>query len=272
MRKLLKKLYRKIDGNRFVNFDVFCNNIQSKFSIVFAHNILNNHQDMQFLIDKFSDTHNVIAIDFSGHAGSDNLNEYNYDSYLSDCLSVINQANSKYIIWIGQGIGGIIGAKLASHIANPIVGLVAFDCDQFSNNNVSSNDVEYEYNNLIEAKEAIYSKYSDIDRNILDKFSLNKYKVMNEMFVNNYHIGIIAQLDNFFNCDLVKIFNDVRSRALLIGKKDLIDKVNDMDVCKEEHEIKLLHKEEHINLIHGWVTDIMNDPHMFLNQFKKYMS
>lgn len=271
MSKLSRYVCTKLSGNRFINFDVFYNKIQSKFSIVFAHNILGNYNDMQFMIDRLVDEYNVVAPNFPGHDGSHKLEEYHYDSYLNDCMTALNLANSRHVIWIGQGVGGILGAKLASYATSPIVGLVVFDCDEFSKTSISSNDVEYEYNNFVAAKEALYSKYADIEQNIIDHFVLHKYKVINEMFVNNYHINLIQQMDNFLNCNLEEILNNVRCRALVIGKQDLIKKLNHLDVYKEENAIRFIHKDEHISLIYNWIKNVTADSSVFFKQFKKYI-
>ncbi|QEK38335.1 alpha/beta fold hydrolase [Candidatus Cytomitobacter primus] len=270
MLELSKKICKKVVNNGFHNFHVFHSKNKSKFSIVFAHNILGNHKDMKFLIEKFIDKFNVIAIDFSGHAGSDNLTKYSYDAYLHDCVAALNYADTSHVIWIGQGIGGILGAKLAKLNSSPILGLVAFDVMKFTNKSIDILDIEFEYKTFIDAREAIYEKYSKINKNILDQIMLDKYKVMNEMFVNNYHIKIISQIDNFFNCNVLSYLEGVKCKTLVMDDQDLLKSLKNsyIDVYNVDNEIILMYQEEQINFIYNWANSIFNNAEVFMEQFQ----
>ena len=94
------------------------------FGIVCVHDFLFNRSIFTELSEYLSQLATVASVDLPGHGTSEWLDSYTIEAYLASCIAVINTCNFKRLIWIGHGLGALIGVKLASMPNSPIVGLV----------------------------------------------------------------------------------------------------------------------------------------------------
>ncbi len=269
MLKFSKIVCNGVQENKIYNFITFVNDVKGRYSIVFAHDILGNHNDFQFLFKEFT-SHSIITVDLAGHALSNSLNTYSYDQYLQDCLSVLNVTGCKNVIWIGQGIGGILGATLASYENSPIFGLVAFDITQLMNANVNMVDVEYNHDTLREACAEFYKKYEGIDRQTLSQMFLHRYKIMNCHFTHNYDLHLVSQVESFFNVNVTECLDKVKCHSLIIDDQNKLNLTNEKITVKHVDKVLvLMHQKEHLGWVKDWVENILSTPEFFLDRYRK---
>ncbi|USO00840.1 MAG: alpha/beta hydrolase [Alphaproteobacteria bacterium] len=261
---------KRICNGAFVNTHAFTHDVESKFAIILAHDVLDVHDDFHFLIKRLYDKYNVITFDLAGHGSSGNLDKYNYDVYLQDCMNVVNLAKNRLIVWIGKGVGFILGAKLAAITNSTIFGLVGFDFCKYQNAGARVADVECEYTNLQKARLSFYQKYNHIPTHILNELFLYRYKILNSKFVNNYHINLLTEIDKFFGVDMEKILDDILCHSLLfVDSKNSFKQKKILDFVPVNKDLCFLHENKHLDLIENFVDMICNDGSYLIEKFRR---
>ncbi len=262
-----KVVCKGIQEDLFYNFDVFCNDNNTKYSIVFAHDILGNHNDFKFLINALKD-HSLVSVDLPGHNESSKLNNYSYKGYIQNCLNVFGIGRSEKVIWIGHGLGGILGAELASYKNSPIFGLIAFDVSKFMNKGICSIDLEYSHNTLNSAKEEFEKKHGKFaSDDVMYEFIINRYKVMDSKFVHNYDFNLITKMNQFLDINVNDVLNNIKCNSLIIDNCKTLNSTNKNVEYKLE-DFKFIYKDDDINLIVNWVENLLNNSELFLNSYK----
>lgn len=106
-------------------------NPESSQVVVCVHGLTRNARDFDFLAQKLAATgRRVLAISMAGRGESAWLADpmgYNYASYVTDCLAVLDNFHLREVEWIGTSMGGIIGMMLAAQHPRRIKKLVLND-------------------------------------------------------------------------------------------------------------------------------------------------
>ncbi|WP_353570601.1 alpha/beta hydrolase [Candidatus Albibeggiatoa sp. nov. BB20] len=85
--------------------------------LVCVHGLTRNGRDFDFLAQVLSKRYRIICPDIVGRGRSDWLEQaehYNYNTYITDMLSLLNQLGLKNVDWVGTSMGGIIGMLIAA--------------------------------------------------------------------------------------------------------------------------------------------------------------
>lgn len=96
-------------------------------TVVCVHGLTRNAHDFDFLAAELKTDYRVISIDMAGRGASDSLSDtsqYNYVSYMSDCLALIAYLKLGPVDWVGTSMGGLIGMMIAAlqpHVIHKMV-------------------------------------------------------------------------------------------------------------------------------------------------------
>lgn len=98
---------------------------------VCVHGLTRNARDFDFLAQALAARgYRVLCPSMAGRGESAWLAEpmeYNYATYVADCLALLNNFHLKGVDWIGTSMGGIIGMMIAANVPNRISKLVLND-------------------------------------------------------------------------------------------------------------------------------------------------
>lgn len=98
---------------------------------VCVHGLTRNARDFDFIAQQLAATgRRVLAISMAGRGESAWLTDpmgYNYASYVTDCLAVLDNFHIREVEWIGTSMGGIIGMMIAASKPQRIKKLVLND-------------------------------------------------------------------------------------------------------------------------------------------------
>ena len=95
-----------------------------------VHGLTRNAHDFQWLATDLSQTHRIYSLSMAGRGASDRLSDvfqYNYGTYLQDCLAFLHHFNLSQVDWIGTSMGGIIGMMVAAHAPQAVRSLLIND-------------------------------------------------------------------------------------------------------------------------------------------------
>lgn len=84
--------------------------------IMCVHGLTRNAHDFDYLAQALSAEYRLIVPDMPGRGDSEWLKDtanYNYVSYMMDCLALLEHLNVQTVDWIGTSMGGIIGMMIA---------------------------------------------------------------------------------------------------------------------------------------------------------------
>ena len=107
---------------------------QNSKIIVCVHGLTRNAHDFDYLSRKLAADYRIIAIDIAGRGDSDSLTnpaEYNYATYMIDCLALLDDLNLDSVNWLGTSMGGIIGMMIAAMHPHRINRLILNDIGAF---------------------------------------------------------------------------------------------------------------------------------------------
>lgn len=112
--------------------------------IICVHGTTSNRSMFHELAHDLCATNNLVVPDMIGRGDSSNapLHCYNFNQYINDCLSIINTAGFKHVIWIGHSMGGLIGIILASIENSPVISLILDDVAHKVDYNLLVNNIE----------------------------------------------------------------------------------------------------------------------------------
>jgi len=102
--------------------------------LICVHGLTRNSRDFDFLAKQLCHQYRVICPDIIGRGKSDWLpqaKEYNYETYVTDMLNLMNQLNLKNVDWLGTSMGGIIGMSIAATQPQLIRRLILNDIGAF---------------------------------------------------------------------------------------------------------------------------------------------
>ncbi|MDA0781038.1 MAG: alpha/beta hydrolase [Rickettsiales bacterium] len=105
-------------------------NEDNKRVLVCVHGLSRNGRDFDFLAKSLEKDYRIICPDVAGRGNSDWLEDkkrYNYTTYVSDILILLENLGLQKIDWVGTSMGGIIGMIIASQKANLINKMVLND-------------------------------------------------------------------------------------------------------------------------------------------------
>ena len=95
-----------------------------------VHGLTRNSRDFDFLAEELSEHYRVICPDMAGRGRSawlDDPMQYNYVTYIADCLALLDHLDSKQVDWVGTSMGGLIGMTIAAQQPERIHKLVLND-------------------------------------------------------------------------------------------------------------------------------------------------
>lgn len=95
-----------------------------------VHGLSRNSRDFDHIAKALSDKYHVICIDIVGRGKSDwleNSAQYNYSTYISDCLSLLGHLGIKQVDWLGTSMGGVMGMIIASQFPGIIQKMIIND-------------------------------------------------------------------------------------------------------------------------------------------------
>lgn len=99
--------------------------------VICVHGLTRNARDFDFIAQALAaKKYRVFAISMAGRGESEWLKEpmeYNYTTYVTDCLALMNNFHLKGVDWIGTSMGGIIGMMIAANFPGRIRKLVMND-------------------------------------------------------------------------------------------------------------------------------------------------
>ncbi|MCE3232889.1 MAG: alpha/beta hydrolase [Rickettsiaceae bacterium] len=99
-----------------------------------VHGLSRNSHDFDYLAKALSGEYRVIAVDIAGRGRSDWLSNkllYNYHTYVSDVLILLNTLGITKVDWVGTSMGGIIAMMVARAEPTLINKLVLNDIGSF---------------------------------------------------------------------------------------------------------------------------------------------
>ena len=95
-----------------------------------VHGLSRNSHDFDYLAAAMSNQYHVICPDMAGRGKSEWLGDpaqYNYATYVADCIALMAHLNIGAAHWVGTSLGGIIGMMIASMYPGKITRLVLND-------------------------------------------------------------------------------------------------------------------------------------------------
>ena len=99
--------------------------------VVCVHGLTRNARDFDLLAEELGRRkRRVLSISMAGRGESSWLQDpadYNYTTYMTDCLKVLDNFHLRQVDWVGTSMGGIIGMLLASQPGTPITRMVLND-------------------------------------------------------------------------------------------------------------------------------------------------
>ena len=99
--------------------------------IVCIHGLTGNGSDFDALSFALADEgYRFISLDLAGRGHSDFLDDsnlYNYDTYKTDILALLDHLNLKTVDWLGVSLGGLLGIWLAAEDNSPIRRMIIND-------------------------------------------------------------------------------------------------------------------------------------------------
>lgn len=99
-----------------------------------VHGLTRNSHDFDTLAAALASDYRVICPDMPGRGDSDWLShpeDYNYATYISDMLLLLQHLQLQTLDWLGTSMGGLIGMMLAAQAHSPIRRLVMNDVGAF---------------------------------------------------------------------------------------------------------------------------------------------
>ena len=106
-------------------------NVESQNVVVCVHGMTRNARDFDIIAQALAEKgRRVFSISMPGRGMSEWLADpfqYNYATYVTDCLAVIDSFHIRTVDWIGTSMGGIIGMIVAAKFSTRIRKLVLND-------------------------------------------------------------------------------------------------------------------------------------------------
>lgn len=102
----------------------------NKNVLVCVHGLTRNGRDFDFIAHALSKHYRIICPDIVGRGRSDWLEQaedYNYNTYVADMLTLLNQLGLERVDWVGTSMGGIIGMLIAAQQPQMIRRLILND-------------------------------------------------------------------------------------------------------------------------------------------------
>jgi pimeloyl-ACP methyl ester carboxylesterase len=99
-------------------------------TLICVHGLTRNARDFDYIAQALSPYYRVICVDVVGRGKSEwrkDASLYNYQTYVSDMLSLMEQLELEQVDWIGTSMGGLIGMMIAAHTPKKIGKLVIND-------------------------------------------------------------------------------------------------------------------------------------------------
>lgn len=236
--------------------------------IICVHDLLYNRLGFTQLAEAMMGFINVCCLDLPGHGNSHCVDNYNIDVLLESCISVLNSCNFKRCIWIGHGLGGMLGIKLASMKNSPIIGLildeVKYRCSYTNMQNpllkINGNtyfSLEALANNMVQ--HLIYQT-SLQDRM---RFVIRNFELYNSEFKPSYDFkllnleGEVDIYDNWkqVNCPILMITPPSKSGDLIT--QNMVTKDCVLIKSRERNNIVPYNKYEQ-ELIGSWIKKIIS--------------
>lgn len=128
-----------------------------------VHGLSRNSRDFDYLASAIADKYRVICIDVAGRGKSEWLSDkskYDYDTYVSDVIKLLDHLGIRKFDWVGTSMGGIIGMLIAARYPHIVKSLVLNDIGPIIPGNaieriLSYVGSSYEFHNKIDAERAL---------------------------------------------------------------------------------------------------------------------
>jgi len=138
-------------------------NADSKNVAICVHGLSRNSRDFDYLANALADKYRVICIDVVGRGKSEWLSDksqYDYETYITDVVNLIDHLGLRKFDWIGTSMGGIMGMLIAARYPHLVKSLVLNDIGPIIPGNaieriLSYVGSSYEFHNRIDAERAL---------------------------------------------------------------------------------------------------------------------
>lgn len=117
------------EGKRLLAYTEW-GNPNNKDVLFCVHGLSRNARDFDYLAHALSDDYRVICIDIAGRGNSQWLsdkNRYTYDTYVQDCVTLLQELDIARVDWLGTSMGGLIGMLIAHQYPQLIRRLILND-------------------------------------------------------------------------------------------------------------------------------------------------
>ena len=114
--------------------------------VVCVHGLSRNSRDFDYLANELAKDYRVVCVDIIGRGKSEwaqNKKLYDYETYTSDMVELLNNIGAEKVHWVGTSMGGIIGMMVASRHPNLISSLLLNDIGPIIPGNAIKRIVSY---------------------------------------------------------------------------------------------------------------------------------
>ena len=116
-------------------------------TVICVHGLTRNAHDFDFIAQDLAGRgYRVFSLNMAGRGESAWLQDpmgYNYATYVTDCIAVMDNFHLRNVSWIGTSMGGIIGMMIAAQQGNRIKKLVLNDIGAFLSKEALGRIYEY---------------------------------------------------------------------------------------------------------------------------------
>ena len=110
-------------------------NVDAATTVICVHGLTRNAKDFELIAPALAATgRRVLSLSMIGRGESEWVADpmlYSYETYVKDCLAVLDNFHLRTVEWIGTSMGGIIGMLIAAHQPDRIKKLVMNDIGMF---------------------------------------------------------------------------------------------------------------------------------------------
>ncbi|MBU4489837.1 MAG: alpha/beta hydrolase [Actinobacteria bacterium] len=99
--------------------------------LVFLHCWTGNKAFFFEQVKRFSSDYRCIAIDFPGHGGSDECDEYSVESFAEITVGLMKKLKVKKAVFAGHSMGGMVGMQLALDFPELVKGIILLDTTSY---------------------------------------------------------------------------------------------------------------------------------------------
>ena len=252
-------------GNEFGHFiyDVYDGD---STGVLCLHDKISNRSIFNNLSEELGEAVTVVVPDMVGRAHSSYAPDYSMDRLVGDCINVMNAANMDRVVWVGAGLGAIVGMTVATMKNSPIVGLVLdnpiHSCDYAGPIDAVSEQAKFYSIELLAKqiqsciKDSKYSLHDYVD------YVIHHYKFGADSLVPTYDSSCLVAYD----IDVLNLLTKVSQPVLLLSKSAIIDQPN-VSFKESDHEFRLNYSERERKMITKWIYNTLKPKNLIKTHF-----